>query len=330
MSISIRGLQPVLTILLVAGVIGTSWFAIRAAENLALARRAQEGEREAKEELSKANERERELRESEREFRQMAAAHLMREAHYKTTLTEQDLTGHIRKGKHKVPVVLYRRKNNIQFQFLQTETKVWRPFHVRHGLVDSRQLDLLEMKDGKTSRFPDEELGEAIEGTDITYEDLAMPFLHWPRVSWQGSAEVKGQDCWVVRAENPGTAGNYALVIVSIHKKTHGLMQVVGYNQQGKALKRMRVTDIIPGRETRLINVLMGRQLESFAIRAARFDSYDPVTNKTVGISYLEFEKPKRSPRGKAVRPDDGPRPGMGPPAERELPRTMNPNSTQP
>jgi hypothetical protein len=225
----------------------------------------------------------------------MAAAQLIREAHYRTTLTERDLAGEVRKGKHRVAVALFRRGNNIQFQYYRPETRDWRVFHVKHGIVDSRQLDVFEMKDGKTVKFPDECLGDAIAETDITYEDLAMPFLYWPEVTFQGAEEVDGADCWVVRAENPGTAGNYATVRVWIHKKTHSLMRVVGYNKQGKALKSIQVTGFMSVGGNKTVNLLTGRYLENLGLKEACFTTFDPMSDRRVSISYLELENPKAS-----------------------------------
>lgn len=270
-----------LALLLVVGIFGPSWFPDRVAENLP--------EAPAQAELPVPGE------------RPLDATQLMREAHAKTWPKEPELTGQIRKGSHKIPVALFRRDKNIQFQHFHPETKGWRVFHIRLEPVDPGQSGLLELKDGKTLRFPDQKLGEAIEGTDITYEDLAMPFLYWPNPFLEGSGEVGGQDCWVVRVRNPGTAGNYTLVRVWIHKNAHGLMQVVGYDPQEKALKRMRVTDIMSLGAAGLIHALMGRPLDRYTIREAQFASIDPVTGKTVGITDLTFDLPKKTPR-----PEDG------------------------
>ena len=269
-----------MALLLVAGILGPSWCADQAAENLPVAPQAEPVASGA---------------------RPLDATQLMREAHSKTMLEEQDLTGQIRNGSHKIPVALFRRDKNIQFQYFHPETKQWRVLHMRLGTADPGQFDLFELKDGKMVKFPDQKLGDAIEDTDITCEDLAMPFLYWPNGSWEGSGKIDGQDCWVVRAQNPGTAGNYAMVRVWIHKGAHGLMQVVGYDLQGKALKRMQVTNVMSLGMAGLIHSLTGRPLDRYAIREAKFESFDPVTHRKVGITDLTFDVPKKTPR-----PEDG------------------------
>lgn len=199
-------------------------------------------------------------------------------ARYVATLQQHDLKGQLRKESVKTPVMLYLRGENIQFQYLSSRTREWAPFHMR---LEKDHYDLFEMVDGKTLRFPDGKLSEAIEGSDLSYEDLAMRFLYWPNGAVEGSEKIKGQDCWKVRLQNPGQGGRYALVYVWVHKKAGALMQVVGYNgaSPAKALKRFQVSDIMQ----------VG---DAYTLRTMRVESYDPVANKVTGVTYLEFEKP--------------------------------------
>lgn len=210
---------------------------------------------------------------------------ILETARYVATLQQHDLKGQLRKGGVKTPVMLYLRGENIQFQYLSARTTKWSPFHTR---LEKDHYDLFEMVDGKTLRFPDAKLGQAIEGTDLSYEDLALRFLYWPKGKVEGSEKIKGQDCWKVRLQNPGKAGRYALVYVWVHKKAGALMQVVGYNggSPAKALKRFQVSDIMK----------IG---DAYTLRTMRVESYDPVANKVTGITYVEFDKPKAvGPKG--------------------------------
>ena len=137
------------------------------------------------------------------------------------------------------------------------------------------------------ARFPEAKLSMAIEGTDLSYEDLAMRFLYWPKGIVDGVQEIKGQECWVVRLANPTQAGRYVQVRVWVHKKSQALMQVVGYNAGGRPLKRFAVTDVMKVGNT-------------YTLRRMRVDTIDPQQNRVVGMTYLEFDKPKAT----------GPKPG--------------------
>jgi len=205
------------------------------------------------------------------------ASELLRTARYVATLQQQDLTGHIRKGGTKFPVGLYLRGENVQFSYNQPRTKQAIRFHMR---LEDDHYDLFEIVGGKTQRFPEAKLGEAIEGTDLSYEDLAMRFLYWPNGIVEGDDTIKGQKCWQLRLVNPGGKGRYAQVRVWVHKKSRALMQVVGYNSKGRPLKRFQVTDIMK----------VGKV---YTLRRMRVDRIEPVANKVVGLTYLEFDRPK-------------------------------------
>lgn len=209
---------------------------------------------------------------------------ILETARYVTTLQQQSLQGNIRKGNRKIPVALFLMGENIQFQFFNEAKQEWIPFHLR---LQKDHYDLLEKKDGKTVRFPESKLGQSIEGTDLSYEDLAMHFLYWPNGEVIGSEKVKGQDCWKVRLQNPGSGGHYRLVYVWVHKKAGALMQVVGYNgdNPAKALKRFLVNEIM-------------KVGDGYTLREMRVSSFDPKTDRTVGLTYVEFEKPKSGPKG--------------------------------
>lgn len=213
-----------------------------------------------------------------------AADDILKTARYVATLQHQNLTGHMRKGNTKIPVGLYLMGEKIQFTFMSSKTKKWEPFEMR---LKKDHWDLLQMKNGKVSTFPESKLGASIEGTDVSYEDLAMHFLYWPKGKVEGSEKVKGQDCWKVRLQNPGRGGNYRLVYVWVHKKAGALMQVVGYNgdNPAKALKRFTVNEIM-------------KVGDAYTLREMRVSSFDPKTNKTIGLTYLEFDTPKAAKPG--------------------------------
>ena len=212
-----------------------------------------------------------------------SADEILKTARYVTTLQQQhDLKGHIRKDERTFPIGLYLRGQDIQFSYRQAATKKDMRFHLR---LKDKHYDLLEIVNGKTTPFPEAKIGQAIEGTDLSYEDLAMRFLYWPNGQVVASEKIKGQECWVVRLANPTNQGRYSQVQVWVHKKSQALMQVVGYNAAGRSLKRFTVTDVM-------------KVGDAYTLQRMRVDSVDPVGNRVVGMTYLEFEKPKsRGPR---------------------------------
>jgi hypothetical protein len=132
-------------------------------------------------------------------------------ARISATLTrlEEGLSGNLRKGGSKTPVVLFLKGRDIQFQFSENNGP-WQVFHMRIGEED---FNLFEMVDGKMRAFAPAKLVAPIAGTDLTYEDLALRFFYWPNPKFEGQEDVGGQPCYKIRIDKPkDSAGRYAAV----------------------------------------------------------------------------------------------------------------------
>lgn len=200
---------------------------------------------------------------------------------YASTLQHQDLHGKMLKEGRTTPVSLFLRGEDIQFFY--KVGAVEKRFHMR---LANDHFDLLELVGGKTTRFSDTKLAEKINGTDLSYEDLAMSFLYWKNSKVMGEEKVNGQICHKLRLINPSsTAGDYRIVYVWVHKKYGALMKVVGYNRNGHPLKQFQVTDLM-------------RVGKEYTLEKMRVDSIQPGENKVVGITYLEFERPRKVTAG--------------------------------
>lgn len=162
---------------------------------------------------------------------------ILRGARQATVVQGQDLTGHLRpsKGKTKVPVQIFMRGKNIQFQFYNQPRKIWEVFHLR---LNNNGHDLFEMRNGKTLRFPPAKLKERIMGTDLSYEDLALRFLYWPDGQVLTTERIKTRACWLVRLKNPRPGiGLYATTDVWVEQKSGALMRVIGYDHNGRCYR---------------------------------------------------------------------------------------------
>ena len=111
-------------------------------------------------------------------------------ARMSATLTKLDkgLEGKLRANGKRVPIALFLKGKNIQFQFLE-KGGPWQIFHMRLG---DEKCELFQIVDGKTRLFDRDKLVEPIAGSDLTYEDLAMRFFYWPDPVLDGEEEVSG------------------------------------------------------------------------------------------------------------------------------------------
>ena len=203
------------------------------------------------------------------------AEQLMERARMGAVLQNADLTGKVSGPGGKTDVALFLKGENIQFQF--QENGGWVPFHMRLG---KGQFDLFEFQGGKTLRFPDAKLRQPIAGSDITYEDLALRFLYWPKPAIEGEERVGTHACWKVRVNNPRRDGAYALMYVWIHKEFGAFMKVEGFDRAGKRIKRFEVESV------------MKLPDGSYTLREMKVSTMDG--DRRASSSKLEFDKPTR------------------------------------
>ena len=204
---------------------------------------------------------------------------ILENARVAATLTklEDGLNGKLSQGRKTVPVGLFLKGPNIQFQF--NEGKDWQVFHMR--LAD-RQYDLFQIVDGKTTNFPAAKITQPIAGTDLTYEDLALRFFYWPNPKYEGEESVAGQPCYRLRLDKPkGDPGRYESMYVWVHKKYGAFMQIKGHDKGGALLKEFQVRDV------------MKIAADTWTLRKMEVSSYNPSTGRRSSITNVTFDSPK-------------------------------------
>jgi hypothetical protein len=155
---------------------------------------------------------------------------------------------------------------------------------------------LYDVINGKRTAVADKNYATGIRGTDLTYEDMSFRYLYWPNPIKLESETYSTRKCWKVQCNNPNPGvGAYKTVIIWVDQQSGGLLKMEGYNYQevnGKPvftlLKRCKVTagmkldDIVNGQKVGEITVLKEMTIESF----------DPVSGKGLGKTFLEMKKP--------------------------------------
>ena len=217
-----------------------------------------------------------------------SAQEILEGARMAATLTkvEDGLSGNLTaKGKANVPVMLFLKGENIQFQFDENRTNDWRVFHMR---LNDNAYDLFEIKDGKTTKFPDDKIVESIAGTDLSYEDLALRFFYWPNPKLEGQEQVGNELCYKLRVDKPkGTAGRYESVYIWVHTKYGAFMKIRGHDKEGHLLKEFQVEKVMP----------IGNGV--WTLQKMQVSSYAPGSDKRVSITDVVFDAPKKAgPKG--------------------------------
>jgi hypothetical protein len=194
------------------------------------------------------------------------------------TLVEmkEGLQGNLVQGRKKVPITIYLKGKDIQFQFYEGNT--WRKFHMRLG---DDSYDLFEIIGGTTRDFPREKLVEPIAGTDLTYEDLALRFFYWPNPKLEGMDNVAGQSCHKLRLDKPaGAAGRYQAVYVWVHTKFGAFMKIKGHDKSGGLVKEFQVEDVMKVSE------------DVWVLKKMQVATHDPGNGRRISITDVTFSKP--------------------------------------
>ncbi len=199
---------------------------------------------------------------------------------------DEGLGGHLAKSGRRVPVNLHLKGKSIQFNY--QENGAWHTFDMRLGDDGAR---LMEMAGGQWRKFPPAKLAQPIAGTDLTFEDLSMPFLYWPNAKFEGIENVGTFPCYKIRLDKPrGQGGRYAIVHVWVSTKYGAFIQVHGRDANGGLLKEFKVEDVM--------QVADG----TWTLKKMQVASIDPRTGRRTGITDVRFDAPRRVGRRGGLR----------------------------
>ncbi len=203
-------------------------------------------------------------------------------------LQQSDLKGNMIKGSTKIPVVLFLRKENIQFQVW--EANAWKAFHLR---MNDTTCDLIEMIDKKETKFSVAKIANPIASTDLSYEDLAMRFFYWKNPILEGAERVGVHNCWKIRLNNPGQGGAYEVMYVWVHQKYGAFMKIEGFNRNGQILKRFEVTDVMNiGKDASGTDI--------YTLKQMNVKTMNPANGRAASETKLIFDKPENvAPKGR-------------------------------
>jgi hypothetical protein len=83
-----------------------------------------------------------------------------------------------------------------------------------------------------------DELFAAFAGTDFSFVDLGMVFLHWPEQRWLGRETRRTRSCNLLESVNPmPMPGSYKRVLTWVDEETAGIVRAEAYDAQNKLLK---------------------------------------------------------------------------------------------
>ena len=154
---------------------------------------------------------------------------------------DRALTGELRSAGKTVPFRLSMAAGVVRYEFTAPPLTL----QLRLGERDSR---LEEITKGGTEKVTPARFDTRVAGTDLSYEDVALRFLYWPKAAVVGEQTMILQKCWIIRVEPASPKDSqYGSVKLWIAKNSGALMQAEAYNDAGKFVRRFKV---ISGQKT--------------------------------------------------------------------------------
>ena len=184
---------------------------------------------------------------------------------------ELDLQGQLRSDATVIPFRLTQTGPVIRYTF----TSPPEVLQLRLG-EKSSSLDLV--LENSTRKFAASRLDDKIGGTAVTYGDLALKFLYWPRTEILGEEIIRTRACWKLRLQPPSRDAQYSNVLLWIDREGGALMRIEGYDWQGRIIKRFEVVSA---------QKIEGR----WFLKQMRIEELQPGTNIALARSYLEIKK---------------------------------------
>lgn len=133
---------------------------------------------------------------------------------------------------------------------------------------------------GKLKELSGQALHEAVLGTGVSYQDLAMQFLYWPDPKFEQEEVISTRRSAKILLRAPQRSSLYAAVFVWIDLDTGAIMQIEGYDWEGKHVKRFKV--------------ISGQKLGGeWMLKQMRVEDFEPGTRKVRARTYIEIDGEK-------------------------------------
>ena len=182
-----------------------------------------------------------------------------------------DLQGQLRENEIVIPFRMTQTGPLIRYSFSSPDEVL----ELRLG-ENSSSLDTVT--DTDTEKFAASKLDQKIRGTGISYEDLALKFLYWPKASVIGQQELRTRPCWRLQLLAPSRESQYGTIWLWVDKESGALMRMEGYDWNGRLIKRFEVVS--------------AQKIDNrWFLKQMRIEELDPGTKKVQSRTYLEIKK---------------------------------------
>ena len=200
-----------------------------------------------------------------------SAADILDQVRLQQAQQQLDLQGQLRVDANVIPFRITQTGPVIRYTF-------YNPPEVLQLRLGEKSSSLDLVLENSTKKFATSRLDDRIGSTAVTYGDLALKFLYWPRTEILGEETIRTRACWKLRLQPPSRAAQYSNVLLWVDKEGGAMMRIEAYDWQGRLTKRFEVVSA---------QKIEGR----WFLKQMRIEDLQPGTNKVLSRTYLEIKK---------------------------------------
>lgn len=202
------------------------------------------------------------------------AQEILRTVRLNQSAQHRVLTGRLRSEEVITPFTLTLNGGEIRYAFAN-------PAQALILKLGDHSSQLFEETKGSAQKVSPAKFDAKVRGTDVTYEDLALRFLYWPKAKIDGQEMKLTRQCWKLHLE-PGAGGesSYAVVLLWVEKQSGAFLQAEGYGTDGKISKRFKV---ISGQRTDA----------GWILKQMRIEELNGMQSRDKSPTYLEIDRPE-------------------------------------
>jgi hypothetical protein len=149
------------------------------------------------------------------------------------------------------------------------------PDHILLLKLEPGNTRLLEKKNGVSKTISGTHLHDVIRDTGVTYQDLSLGFLYWPRPILQRDDTIKTRPAWKIDLQAPLGEEVYGVARVWIDKDSGAILRIEGYDKKGLLLRRFEIVSA-----QKIDGLWMLKQM--------RIESFEPGKPEPISRRYLE------------------------------------------
>lgn len=197
-----------------------------------------------------------------------SAENILQAARLSPTVRPATLSARIRGAGAPIPLRIGLKDRVISYEFSN-------PNQTLLLKLDPNKTQLLERRDGMVKPVTGTHLHDQVRDAGVTYQDLSLGFLYWPRPVLQGEETVKTRLAWKIDLQAPSDEPLYGVARVWVDKESGAILRIEGYDKKGLLLRRFEI--------------ISAQKIEGlWMLKQMRIESFEPGNQDPVSRSYLE------------------------------------------